>query len=206
MYTQPEDQMTEEGYELFCRAIAERDGDAWREIAVRYRSLLVAWARRAVARMQVSEPCEDIADQALARAWMALSSAEACGFPTLAAALGYLRTCVTAVVIDMARSQAARTRLHLQLDPERTSNPEQEVMEDLAKAEVWMIASRVVGSEQERVVLHASAVLGMASREILAQNPRLFDSIEAVYRAKRNLFSRLQRDQDLRRIYEGRSG
>ncbi|HWQ11394.1 MAG TPA: hypothetical protein VNL77_01270 [Roseiflexaceae bacterium] len=205
MYTLPEEHLTQEGYELFRRAIACRDSDAWGEIALRYRALLVAWARRCVARMPVGEPCEDIADQALARAWMALASAETCSFPTLAAALGYLRTCVSAVVIDLARAQAARARLQLQLGLEQSANPEQEVLADLRLAEAWRVASRVVGSEQERVVLYDSVVLGMASREILARHPRLFDNVEAVYRAKRNLFNRLQRDPELRRMHEGRA-
>ena len=105
----------------------------------------------------------------------------------------------------MARSQAARARLQLQLGPERTSNPEQEVVDSMSHSETWRVVDRLVGSEQERVVLYDSVVLGMASREILAQHPRLFDSIESVYRAKRNLFSRLQRDTDLRRMWEGRA-
>jgi DNA-directed RNA polymerase specialized sigma24 family protein len=205
MHTLPEEHQAQEGYDLFCRAIGEHDGDAWAEIASRYRSLLMVWARRSVARTSIEEACEDIADQALARAWQALASAQSCNFPTLAAVLGYLRTCVSAVVIDMARAQASRTRLQLQLDPERTSNPEQEVMEAFSHGETWRLVTRLVGSEQERVVLHCSVVLGMASREILARHPRLFDSIEAVYRAKRNLFSRLQRDPELRRMWEGQA-
>lgn len=205
MYTLPEEQQTENGYDLFYRAIAEHDDDAWREIAVQYRSLLVAWARRAAARASVCEPPEDIADQALARAWIALSNAPGCGFPTLAAALGYLRTCVTAVAIDTARAQAARARLELQLEVGSPPTPEQEVLDDLSHGEVWQLASRVVGCEQERVVLHDSVVLGLASREIVALHPRLFDTVDEVYRAKRNLFSRLQRHPELRRMWEGRA-
>ncbi|MFO7168953.1 MAG: hypothetical protein DIU80_013110 [Chloroflexota bacterium] len=205
MQALPEEYQAQEGYTLFCRAIEDHDGDAWAEIATRYRSLLVVWARRCLARSAVTEPCEDIADQALARAWMALASAERCNFPSLAAVLGYLRTCVSAVVIDLARSQAARTRLQLQLGAERSVNPEQEVIDGFSLCEVWQLVNRVVGSEQERVVLYDSVVLGMASREILARHPRLFDSIESVYRAKRNLFSRLQRNPDLRRLWEGRA-
>ncbi|MEN9934814.1 MAG: hypothetical protein RLZZ387_1393 [Chloroflexota bacterium] len=203
MHTLPEERPTQEGYDLFCRAITKRDGDAWAEIAGRYRSLLVAWARRCSARTDVGEPCEDIADQALARAWMALSNAQECGFPSLAAALGYLRTCVSAVVIDLARAQVSRTRLQLQLEVGYSPNPEQQVIEEFSHEEVWRLVNRVVGSEQERVVLHDSIVLGMASREILTRHPSLFDSIEAVYRAKRNLFSRLHRDQELRQMWEG---
>jgi hypothetical protein len=47
-------------------------------------------------------------------------------------------------------------------------------------------------------------VLGLASREILANHPRLFESIDDVYRTKRNLFSRLQRHPELRRMWENR--
>jgi DNA-directed RNA polymerase specialized sigma24 family protein len=204
MHTLPEEREAENGYDLFYRAIAERDDNAWAEIAVRYRSLLVAWARRAAARSSVTEPPEDIADQALARAWIALANSNGCGFPTLAAALGYLRTCVTAVAIDLARAQASRSRLQLQLELGATPNPEQEVMENLAHTDVWQMMSGVVGCEQERVVLHAFLVLGLASREILAQHPRLFDNVEDVYRTKRNLFSRLQRHPELRRMWEQR--
>jgi hypothetical protein len=86
-----------------------------------------------------------------------------------------------------------------------TPNPEQEVLDELGHGEVWRLASQVVGCEQERVVLYDSAVLGLPSREIMAHHPRLFDSVEEVYRAKRNLFSRLQRHPDLRRMWEGRA-
>jgi DNA-directed RNA polymerase specialized sigma24 family protein len=205
MFTITEDRLTQEGYELFCRAIGQRDSDAWGEIAVRYRSLLIVWARRALARTSVTEAAEDIADQALARTWMALASAQDCPFPTLAAALGYLRTCVTAVVIDMARAQAARARLQGQIGSEPTANPEQEVIDGLAQGEIWQLVMRSVGSEQERVVLHDSVVLDLPSRVILKRHPKLFDSVADVYRARRNLFSRLQRNPDLRRMYEGRA-
>jgi DNA-directed RNA polymerase specialized sigma24 family protein len=205
MFTLSDDRLTNEGFDLFCRAIGQRDGDAWAEIAVRYRSLLVSWARRALARSSVTEAAEDVADQALARAWMALASAQSCTFPSLAAVLGYLRTCVSAVVIDQARAQAARTRLQTQIGPEPTANPEQEVIDDLSHGEVWRVVTDAVGSEQERVVLYDSIVLDLPSRAILQRHPKLFDSIEDVYRARRNLFSRLQRHPDLRRIYEGRA-
>jgi DNA-directed RNA polymerase specialized sigma24 family protein len=202
MHTLPDEREAENGYDLFYRALAERNDDAWREIAQRYRSLLVAWARRAAARSSVTELPEDLADQALARAWSALSSSPSCGFPTLAAALGYLRTCVTAVVIDTARAQVSRTRLQQQLEVGSVPNPEEQVMETIGHSEVWQMASAVVGCEQERVVLYDSIVLGLASREILVQHPRLFECIDDVYRTKRNLFSRLQRHPELRRMWE----
>src|SRR5262245_42272256 len=95
MNVQMGEQMTYDGYELFQRAIEERDEDAWTECVTRYRPLLIAWARRCLANSWIHESPEDLADQALARTWMALSPARFATFPDLAAILGYLRRCVT---------------------------------------------------------------------------------------------------------------
>src|SRR5689334_9517663 len=62
-----------DGYELFRRAIEERDEQAWAESIARYRRLLISWARRCIAKATLSECCEDIADYAFTRAWAALS-------------------------------------------------------------------------------------------------------------------------------------
>ena len=50
--------------------------------------------------MAVNESYEDLADHALARAWIALSPARFANFPSLGAVLAYLRACVTAAVVD----------------------------------------------------------------------------------------------------------
>src|SRR5690242_18028714 len=67
-------------YELFRRAIEQRDADAWADIARHYRGLLAAWATQSSARGLTAEQPDDIADQALARAWAALSSARFSAF------------------------------------------------------------------------------------------------------------------------------
>jgi len=96
--------MCNDGYELFRRAIVEHEDEAWTAIAARYRSLMIAWAARCPALHTAEECCEDLADQAFARAWRALTPERFARFPSLAALLAYLRTCVTATVVD------ARTR------------------------------------------------------------------------------------------------
>src|SRR5262245_44443638 len=100
-----------DGHELFRRAIVERDEMAWSEGMRRYRTLLVYWATRSAAKASVGECGDDIADQAISRAWTALSAACFERFPNLAAILGYLRACVASAVIDCARGQQATERL-----------------------------------------------------------------------------------------------
>ena len=77
----------DDSYDLFRRAVQERDADAWATIAARYRYLLVFWAAKCPTTQSAGEHCEDIADRALARAWAALSPERFGAFPNLAALL-----------------------------------------------------------------------------------------------------------------------
>src|SRR5689334_16131673 len=99
------------GYELFRRAIVDRDEEAWADIYTHYRLMLIGWARHAGAHAPAVASYEDIADRALARAWSALGAEQFVQFPNLATLLGYLRACVGAVVIDAARAEATRERM-----------------------------------------------------------------------------------------------
>ena len=101
----------QDSYELFRRAIVERDEQAWIDSAARYRPLLAAWASRCSASAALTESYDDLADQAFARAWSALSPERFASFPTLAALLAYMRACVTTTVIDHARSELSRERM-----------------------------------------------------------------------------------------------
>ena len=85
----------------------------------------------------IDEGCEDVADRAMARAWAALSPARFASFPNLATLMGYLRTCVSATAIDMARARAVRERAYQKLNPATTATPEQVVMDELERADLW---------------------------------------------------------------------
>ena len=190
----------DEGYELFRRAIMLRDDEAWLEISLRYRPMLIGWATQLNDHTTTFEQCDDIADRAFARAWSALSAERFGQFPNLPALLGYLPACVSATTIDSARSQNARERAYRRLEAGATSTPEEQVLSRLEQAELWNIAISAVSSEQERVVLIESFQLELAPREILARHPALFADIKAVYLAKRHLMVHLQRCAELRQF------
>ena len=188
----------DDGYALFRRAIVEGDADAWAEGWARYRRLLISWAYRYSSLTELGECCEDIADQAFARAWLALSPTRFDRFPDLPALLAYFRTCVSAVVIDQLRSAAVRERTMYKLGPAECVSPDQLTLDQIDRGELWLQISRMVANEQEQVVLVESLVYGSPPREILARNAELFGDIAAVYAAKRNLITRIQRNPDLR--------
>jgi DNA-directed RNA polymerase specialized sigma24 family protein len=194
-----------EGYQLFRLAIVESDADAWATIADRYRRQMVAWANHCCARMPIQEPATDIADQALARAWAALSSVRVDSFPSLAAFLAYLRSCVMAVAIDHARQQNARARNEqlAQVDLV-TVSLEQTVLDELQQAELWRLILSMAKGAHELLLVRESLLYAFPPRAIYARHPDQFADVADVYRMKRNLFKRLQRNPDIERLcYEG---
>jgi DNA-directed RNA polymerase specialized sigma24 family protein len=191
-----------ENYELFRRAILLRDEQAWGAIHTRYRPLLVAWAHRCCARMRIAECVDDIADHALARAWVALTPDRFAAFPTLAKLLAYLRACVTTTAIDCARAQVAAERSFAAISVNTPATPEQIVLDDLDRTTFWRTVLRLAVTEAERVVVVESFAYGIPPREILMRHPRLFADVEAVYGAKRNLCARLHRNREMVRLRE----
>jgi|SRR6266508_1869581 len=198
-----EHELTEDaGYELFRRAIVERDDEAWAAIYTHYRQLLISWARRASARAPAAIQCEDIADRALARAWSALTAEQFAQFPSLATLLGYLRACVGAAAIDAARAEATRERAYQKLDPPLVTTPEELVLGALSSDELWRLINKLVSNEHERIILIESFVLGLPPRAILERHQDSFADMPAIYGAKRNLLNRLERSRALQQLYQ----
>src|SRR5215212_1386373 len=189
------------GYELFRRAIVERDDEAWAAIHTHYRQLLISWARHASARGPAMGHYEDIADRALARAWSALTAEQFVQFPSLAALLAYLRTCVGAAAIDAARAEATRERAYQKLELPLVTTPEELVLSTLSRDELWGLVSKLVSNEHERIILIESFVLDLPPRTILERHQDCFADVPAIYGAKRNLLNRLERCRDLRQLY-----
>src|SRR5687768_2781737 len=143
----------EEAFELFRRAIVERDADAWGAIHAHYRPLLISWACRASAQAHVDEWYEDIADAALGRAWAALTSQRGAAFDSLARLLSYLRTCVTTTFIDCVRAQESRERLMLTLSIDTSPTPEQIVLGELDRDALWRAVGACAATPAERIMV-----------------------------------------------------
>lgn len=191
------------GYDLFRRAILLHDGDAWTEISAHFRPMLINWASQCSAHGSSDEQCDEIADRALARAWSALTPERFGQFPSLAALLAYLRTCVTATAIDAARAQLVRERAYGKLEASPIATPEELVLDELERGDLWQAALGATTTEQERVVLIESFRRELPPRDILARHPNLFADIGEVYLTKRHLLGRLQRSPEVRRFLNG---
>jgi len=192
-------------YDLFRRAIEQRDADAWADIGRNYRGLLAAWAAQSSAHGLIAEPPEDIADQAFTRAWAALSSAQFSTFPHIASLLAYLRTCVRATIIDHARDQAGQLRAVRSIESAVVSAaPEHAVLEELDRTELWRLIMDMTKDLQEQIIVRESLVYALPPRAIQARHPDMFTDVMHVYRVKRNLLNRFQRNRTLQQLWQER--
>lgn len=197
-------EVRDDGYELFRRAVVERDAEAWAAIALRYRPMLISWVGRCPAAAAAGESFEDMADEGLARAWRALTPGRFADFPNLAALLGYLHVCVTATVIDAARARLAYERIGQQ-SVEDTHKPlEQAVLDQIGRAELWELVIGLAACEAERVALIERYVFDLPPRVIQSRHPDLFPSVMNIYAATRNVCDRLRRHKEVQRYYADR--
>jgi len=195
---------SDNGKGLFGLTNSDPDAAAWTAIAERYRRLLIVWAVRCPATAASGESAEGIADQALTRAWSAISPKGFGSFPNLAAFLSYLHMCVTHVAIDAARARATQARIAQWLSVRETKDLEQTVLEELDRTEFWQLVNELVRTEQERVALVERFMLDLPPRIIQARHPVLFTDKTAVYSAVRNLCCRLQRHRELQLLWDER--
>jgi|RhiMetdeSRZDD1v2_1073273.scaffolds.fasta_scaffold337920_2 hypothetical protein len=84
--------MSNDAHDLFFRTEQRHDDMVW------------AAAVRCPATATSGESPEEIADQALTRAWLAIVSRGSASLPNVAALLSYLRICVTHTAFDANRA------------------------------------------------------------------------------------------------------
>jgi hypothetical protein len=194
---------TRYSYELFRRALVERDEAAWEQLYLHYSGLVEGWIRRSGAFTSSGESSEYFVVGAFTKFWRALSPERFASFPTLASLLQYLQLCSTSVVIDSVRAQSWAEML-----PEETItphhaphySPDEEAMSRVDSEEFWRFIDGQLNSEVERVVVYCSFVLSLTPRAIYAKRSELFGSVNDVYNVKRNVLGRLSRNQQLRAL------
>lgn len=191
-------------YELFRRALVERDDAAWACIFEQYSPLVEHWVRRTGAFTVSGETSDYFVSAAFTRFWRAIPAERFGSFPNLASLLNYLRRCATCVVIDSARAQSYADLLpeeSVNWNHQRLGYADEEATERVSSAEFWGLIDGLLSDEAERVLLRCSYLLGMKPGDIYAQRSDLFGSVEEIYTLKRNLLARLRRSPELRGLY-----
>ena len=80
--------------------------------------------------------------------------------------------------------------------------PEQAVLAEIDRKELWRRVYDLARNNQERTILFEHFILDLPARSIHARHPNLFAEVGSVYSAQRNLIARLQRSEELKRLYQ----
>jgi RNA polymerase sigma factor (sigma-70 family) len=176
-------------FELFRRAIVDRDDAAWAAVYSQYSGIARRWFGTKM------DPEEGL-PTAFERFWRAIDRHKFARFGTLAGILSYLKMCVHTTAIDHARAgrvSEGQQSLDTAIAISSPENVESSVAEKVDGASFWRRIQAALDDERAIRVLHLSYVIGLTPREIVARHGHEFPSVSTVYQIKRNAIDRLRR-------------
>src|SRR5713101_4950620 len=177
--------------EIFFRALKKQDNQAWELLLQSYRGMAGGWLR--------SHPLYDSAMryesednyviEAFARLWKARHD-KSTNFETLGAALFYLKRSLHTAVQDTLRFY---------------EKPMAQEEDD--GRELWEVLQSFLPTQREKGLAYLLYHCNLKPREIMQRCPGKFNDVSEIYRLRRNIVDRLERNMDqIRwRLSEGES-
>lgn len=190
-------------FELFRRALEQRDEFAWTALQKQYARLIQGWIQTRAFNTMSTDEREDVVQETWTRFWRTLTrytAPLALRFKHTGALLSYLNKCVFSATIDYQRRVSKHKRLQSRLERESadlytSSQPsiERQLInqQKLEALREW-IATHVT-DHQERLILKCSFEDGLKPQEIVSQHPNAFPNVRTVYRVKERILKRARR-------------
>lgn len=193
-------------FELFRRAILQRNDLAWECVYAQYRSLVVRWLERHPALPMSGEEAQFFLNRAFEKMWRGLTPEKFAMFEDLKSILRYLQMCAHSVVIDFLRRKEQKVLLDSVDEAEQMLVSEETAVEDqitneLEKQKLWGWLEEQFNDEKERLAIYGIFVLGLKPAEVVGEYGRVFQNVKEVYRAKENVVARLRRSQEFKQIW-----
>lgn len=188
--------------ELFRRAIEQRCDAAWYGLHTQYYALVRYWI--GACGIQDPDTQDDLTQEAFMAFWNYYTPAKLARATGLASVLAYLKSCAFTAVAQWQRRQKLSI---IPFPDEAWDAPGSEAVEakverDAARQTLLARLAEHCADARERLVLQYILLEGLKSAALAECYPQEFPEVHEVYRIKRNLMGRLQRDPELRAICE----
>lgn len=188
-------------FELFRRAIRERDQSAWELICLQYQGLVAGWVRQHSRFEESGEEVQYFVNGAFGKIAISLTPDKFMGFSDIGSLLRYLKMCVHSVIIDYQRLAEQERFAPLEDASNEESSeptPEEQTLDRSEQKALWDRINSRLQDEKERAVIYGSFVLDLKPQELYELFRNLFNDIDEIYRVKQNIISRLRRDPEFR--------
>jgi len=193
-------------FELFRRAILDRDQGAWEHIYRQYRPSVIGWIKRHPAFSDTGEEVQYFVNRAFEKMWLALTPERFGHFPNLRSLLRYLQMCVHSTIVDVVRAKEcpiadAPIEILAAEAPSAEVAVEHTVLNRIEQRAFWHEIETRLNNDLERRVVYGSFVLALKPRELYDRYPNTFRDVRHVYRVKENVLARLRRDCTLEALF-----
>ncbi len=189
-------------FEIFRRAIVEKDEQAWALLHELYHDQLLRWTRRHPSFNACHEDEDYFANRALEKFWQAVPPALFARFPDISHLLSYLQMCVNSAICENLRA-LARAKHEVDLEEAEpcasSQGMEDEILTRKQGKELWRLIVGRLNEPKEIQVAYDSFLLDLKPGAIFDRHPGLYESTSEIYRIKENILSRLRRDPELLR-------
>lgn len=197
------------GFELFRRAIRNKDERALEVVITQYQPLVARWVDKWMDNHHdfpsINEEAQDFIAQAFERFWVSFTPAKFDKSQNLAAILRYLKMCVHGAITDGWRKfRGIRLEQEIREEEQKFYQPESAPEDLLQNEEFWQLIKKKSKNPKEYTVIYASFSLALSPREIFAEYPGLFRDVKEIYQYKANLLDRLERDDEIKDFARGR--
>lgn len=178
-------------FELMRWALADYSDDAFTYVFQVYERMVTSWVYHHSRFALTGESAEYFVSGAFRAFHSALQGTKFDRFPTLAAVLSYLKTCVHTAIAQYLRDEARTQTTPLDDADELASTPD--LGEQAEAGELWAHICRLLPDERDRLLARCAFAQGLKPREICvayrAQWSSERDVSVALYRIRRILRS-----------------
>lgn len=197
-------------FELFRRAIVEKDNACWTAIYTQYEGLVMHWFKEQVPEGRIGDvPVSQMLTYPFEKLWRFFEAPKLAAARSLGSLLDYLHSCTITCVHEQYRAMGVQknreTReFNYSQGQAPPVNPERSLVDREEKQQLWDVISANTKDDKEELIAWLTFTNGLKPARVYDEHPDRFESVDEVYAIKRRLIARLRRDPSLRKIWNQR--
>lgn len=183
-------------FELFRRAIEQRNEEAWEALLGLYNPQVVYWCTRT---RTSADEIDELVSAAWAKFWRSFTPEKLAEAPQTSAVLRYLKLCAGSVAIDAGRRRMTTVAIGEDTPSDEPLSPIDYLLEQISHELRWRVIEDQLHSAQERAFMRLAFLQGMKPADVQLARHDLFPTVQEVYRTRHCVLNRLRRSPALRR-------